>query len=40
MEIEEWKIEEKAISLLKFISKKNKKLKKRKYGKNGKKKYY
>ena len=38
MEIEQWKIEEKAISLLKFISKKKKKKKKnRKYGKNGKK---
>ena len=36
MEIEQWKIEEKAISLLKFISKKKKK-KNRKYGKNGKK---
>ena len=42
MEIEQWKIEEKAISLLKFISKKKKKINKkknRKYGKNGKKKY-
>ena len=41
MEIEQWKIEEKAISLLKFISKKKKKKKKiENMVKMEKKKYY